>query len=41
MVPEDLAIITINDRHFLPLLVNLIDNEGLINYLLAAEIRRQ
>lgn len=41
MIPEDLAVIAIDDRHFLSLLIDLIDNEGLIDDLLAAEIRRQ
>lgn len=41
MIPEDLAVIAIDDRHFFSLLIDLIDNEGLIDDLLAAEIRRQ
>ena len=41
MVPEDLAVVTINQRHFLSLLIDFVNNEGLVYYLLAAEIRRQ
>lgn len=41
MVPEDLAIITINHRHFFSPLIDLIYNKRLVYYLLAAEIRRQ
>lgn len=41
MVPEDLAVITINHWHFLSLLIEFVYNEGLVYYLLAAEIRRQ
>lgn len=41
MVPEELAIVTIYHWHLFSLLIELVDYEGLVYYLLAVEIRRQ